>query len=140
MRSVNGIDRNSDADETQGELMNIGEIEAGDYGEQWEKYRRLWIYWVAIFAGFVPVVMALTIASSKILHTDALFPYIGGFWAALWIFSGLRINAWQCPRCRKCFIGRWWYGNAFVFKRCAHCGLPRPKNILSVFRKRGQET
>src|SRR6266404_4078074 len=111
--------------------MNNSEIQADEHREQWEKYRRLWIYWVAIFAGFVPVVMGLTIASSKILHTDAAFPYIGGFWAALWIFSGLRISAWRCPRCGKSFIGRWWYGNTPLFNRsrCAHCGLPKPMNI-----------
>src|SRR6266404_7570797 len=76
-QSVNGIDRNSTADEIPGELMNNSEIQADEHREQWEKYRRLWIYWVAIFAGFVPAVMGLTIASSKIFHTDALFPYIG---------------------------------------------------------------
>ena len=92
-QSVNGIDRNSTADEIPGELMNNSEIQADEHREQWEKYRRLWIYWVAIFAGFVPAVMGLTIASSKIFHTDALFPYIGGFWAALWIFSWISCRA-----------------------------------------------
>src|SRR5579859_3303483 len=107
-----------------------------EYQQQWKQYRRRWIYFVAIFALFVPIVMGLTVLSSKLFHTDAVFPYIAGIWTALWVFSGLRISAWPCPRCRKCFIGSWWFGgalNSASVRRCAHCGLQKPEKLLAVF-------
>src|ERR1700683_4611951 len=107
-----------------------------DYRQQWKQYRRRYVYFVAIFVLFVPAVMGLAILSSKVFHADAAVPYIAGFWMALWVFSGLRVNAWPCPRCRKCFIGYWWFGNPLMnaaVRRCAHCELPRPEGLLSVF-------
>jgi hypothetical protein len=106
-----------------------------EYRQQWQQYRRRWVYFVAIFALFVPVVMGLTTLTSMLFHTEAPFPYIAGFWAALWIFSLLRISAWRCQRCRECFVGSWWIGglNSGAVRRCVHCGLPKPERLLSVF-------
>ena len=70
------------------------------------------------------------------VHTDAAFPYVAGSWAFLWVVYFVRICAFNCPRCGKCFIGRWWFGNFFLFRQCAHCGLPRDPNALAVFPSR----
>src|ERR1700689_1964915 len=99
-----------------------------EHRKQWKQYRQRWVYFVAIFALFVPAVMGLGSLSSKLFHSDAAVPYIAGFWAALWIFSALYINTWPCPRCQKCFKGSWWSGgplNSAAIRRCAHCGLQK---------------
>ena len=104
-----------------------------EYSKEWKTYRRLVIYWVAIFAGFIPVVLVVTLLSENIFHTDRVAPYVAGVWACLWIAAFVRICAFDCPRCGKCFIGRWWFGNFFLFRKCAHCGLHRDPDALSVF-------
>jgi len=76
-----------------------------EYSQEWKRYRRLVIYWVAIFAAYVPVVMAVSVLFEKLFRTDAAFPYVASFWACLWVASFLRICAFPCPRCGECFIG-----------------------------------
>jgi len=105
----------------------------GEYEKEWRRYRRLVAYNIAAFLGAIPFTMGATVIAEKLLHSDALFPYFGGFSVALWLFSGLRLFAFNCPRCGKCFIGRWWYGNSFLVNRCAHCGLPREAKAVSLF-------
>jgi len=107
-----------------------------EYSQEWKRYRRLVIYWVAIFAAYVPVVMTVSVLFEKLFHSDAAFPYVAGFWACLWVASFLRICAFPCPRCGECFIGSWWFGNFFLFRKCAHCGLPRDPSVLAVFPSR----
>src|SRR5260370_927915 len=100
------------------------------YDLQWKRYRRLCIWFVAIFCSFVPVTIGGAVISQKLFHTDAPFPYVAGFLMLLWAVSFFRICAFACPRCGKCFIGEWWYGNWYFITRCRHCGLPRdPKAI-----------
>src|SRR5260370_13228309 len=111
-----------------------------EYRQQWKQYRRRWIYFVAIFAGYVPVCLAVTVISAKLFRAEVLGYVSAVIWILLWIFSGLSINAWPCPRCGKCFIGRWWSGspiwNSALTRCCAHCGLPKPEKALSMFPRR----
>src|SRR5580698_10625692 len=107
-----------------------------EYRQEWKKYRWLVIYWVVIFAAFIPVVVTVSVLSARLFHTDAAFPDVAGSWAFLWVVYFVRICAFNCPRCGKCFIGRWWFGNFFLFRQCAHCGLPRDPNALAVFPSR----
>jgi len=104
----------------------------GEYEQEWRRYRRLIAYNIAAFLGAFPFTIGATVISEKLLHTDALFPYFAGFSVALWLLSGLRLCAFNCPRCGKCFIGRWWYGHAFLVGRCAHCRLPREPKAISL--------
>jgi len=114
-----------------------------DYGQQWKEYRRRWVFFVAIVALHIPVLMLLTILSFKLFHTDKAFPYIGGLWLVLWIVPFFRVLTWRCPRCRKRFIGGWWFlaggwwfaslWGAGAARRCAGCGLERPEKVLAVF-------
>lgn len=113
--------------------MELNRAGMNEYTQEWKRYRRLVIYWVVIFAACVPVLIIFAVLSRKFLHTDALTPYVAGFWACLWIASILRICAFGCPRCEKCFIGTWWFANVFGYRKCAHCGLPRDPEALSVF-------
>jgi len=107
-----------------------------EYSEAWKKYRRLVIWWVVIFAAYVPVMLTGSILSQRFFKTDSEMPYLAGFWMCLWIASFLRISAFACPRCGKCFIGRWWFGNFSMRRSCAHCGLQRDPNALAVFPSR----
>jgi hypothetical protein len=81
------------------------------YQLQWRQYRRLWIFWVTIFASFVPVTLGLTILSHRLFRTDAPAPYIAGFLISLWLFFLIRICMGEC------FIGRWWYGTFPSFRK-----------------------
>lgn len=103
-----------------------------EYAPQWAHYRRLVVYWVAIFASYVPVVLCIGVFLKRVFHTEALVPYVAIFWACLWVIFFLRICTFRCPRCGEYFIGEWWYGNFSMRRRCFHCGLPRPPEILSV--------
>jgi predicted RNA-binding Zn-ribbon protein involved in translation (DUF1610 family) len=106
------------------------------YQPQWRAYRRLVVYWVALFATFVPFVGVVSALMEKLFRADVVPVCVAGFWVCLWVGSFIRICAFACPRCGKCFIGRWWYGNFFLFRQCAHYGLQRDPNALAVFPSR----
>src|SRR5260370_22777041 len=54
------------------------------YDLQWKRYRRLCIWFVAIFCSFGPVTIGGAVISQKLFHTDAPFPYVAGFLMLLW--------------------------------------------------------
>jgi hypothetical protein len=103
----------------------------GEHAKEWRHYRRLVAYNIAAFLVVIPFTWGATVLSEKLLHKGVLFPYFAGFSVAIWLISGLRVSAFNCPRCQKCFIGSWWYGNYFFVNQCAHCGLPRESKVLS---------
>jgi hypothetical protein len=104
-----------------------------DYAQDWKRYRRLVLYWVIIFAAYIPVVWITYVTFERLFKTDAEFPYVAGFWACLWVASFIRICAFPCPRCGKCFIGEWWFGNFSMRRNCAYCSLQRDPDALAVF-------
>jgi hypothetical protein len=81
----------------------------------------------------IPAVMAASILSEKLFHTDAAFPYVSGFWAFLWVVSFFRICAFECPRCGQCFIGSWWFGNFFCSVNVLTVDYREIPQALSVF-------
>ena|SRR2546430_16039540 len=97
----------------------------GNYRKQWHQYRRLWIYSFVILLAFVPVGVLAIEGSARLFHTESWGFVVVILWAIFWIFSGFRVCAWRCPQCGKVYIGKWWFGNAFLFRKCAYCGLPK---------------
>src|SRR3984957_18578045 len=55
-----------------------------EYRQEWKKYRWLVIYWVAIFAAFIPVVMTVSVLSARLSTPMLRFP----MWQALGHFCG----------------------------------------------------
>ncbi len=43
-------------------------------------------------------------------------------WILVWVASALAVALSPCPRCKKTFNLRGWYGNPST-RRCLHCGL-----------------
>jgi hypothetical protein len=96
-----------------------------EFEEDWKQYRRIRNQWFFVFLGYMPVVGAIAVLSIKLFHT--LTPaFVAAFvWMALFLFAGVRVNIWRCPRCGESFSGKWWYNLGFLARRCVHCGLPK---------------
>jgi hypothetical protein len=96
-----------------------------EYEEDWKNYRRIRNQWILVFLGYVPVVGTIGFLSIKLLHTTTPAFVIAIIWMALFLYTGIRINIWHCPRCGKWFSAMWWYNLGFLARRCVHCGLPK---------------
>ena len=55
-----------------------------EYRQEWKKYRWLVIYWVVIFAAFIPVVVTVSVLSARLSTPMLRFP----MWQALGHFCG----------------------------------------------------
>ena|SRR5882724_2001196 len=105
-----------------------------EYRQEWEKYRKVVLVFLLVWLGFIPFGLFAAFLSNRIFHTDTLAFWLAGAWIVFWLASYFRICAWKCPRCGEYFIGRWWNGNVPLFRKCAHCGLPKPRGVLLGFR------
>ena len=99
-----------------------------DYTHQWRVYRRLWMGSLLLLLGFVPASHIAFVISERALHSEKLGLAITIVWLLAWVFTWVSVCAWRCPRCRRRYIGRWWYGNVWFFRKCAYCGLPKKAN------------
>jgi hypothetical protein len=95
------------------------------YTEQWNRYRRRRLLCFVLFLMFVPVGMAAMELSWKMLRTAKPGFAVAIVWVLLLLSSSLWLLAWPCPRCGKTYIGNWFNGNLFLFRKCVHCGLPK---------------
>jgi len=93
--------------------------------EEWKDYRRIRNQWILVFLGYMPVVGTVGFVSIKLFHTTTPAFVTAFFWMALFLFTGIRVNVWRCPRCGEWFSGTWWYNLGFLARRCVHCGLPK---------------
>jgi hypothetical protein len=94
-----------------------------NYQQEWQDYkRRRNQFWIVVGA-YLPICFAIALVSIKLFHS--LVPgFVAAFiWMGLLTISGIRIQAWRCPRCGKLFAGTWWYNLGLMARRCVHCGL-----------------
>ncbi len=98
------------------------------YEEDWRQYKRIRNTFFLVFVTYVPVCFALAVISVKLLGTFTPALVAAGIWMILFLFTGVRLNTWRCPRCGKWFSATWWYNLGFLARRCVHCGLPKYGN------------
>ena len=94
-----------------------------DYSEDWKEYRHLRNTWLLVIVTYIPVVAAVAFVSMRLFKTLVPGFVTAFFWMALFLFTGIRLNVWRCPRCGEWFSGTWWYNLGFLARRCVHCGL-----------------
>jgi hypothetical protein len=93
-----------------------------DYDESWREYRRRRNLLLFAFFGYMPIVGLFAFLTVRVFHTTTP-AFVAGFtWMAFYAVSGLRFQAFKCPRCGKWFFAKWWYHNMFA-QKCLHCGL-----------------
>jgi hypothetical protein len=93
------------------------------YQNDWKDYRRIRNQWFLVFLGYVPVVGLVALVSFKLFNSFVPAFVMAILWTALFLISGIRVNAWHCPRCGETFSGKWWYNKGLLAGRCVHCGL-----------------
>lgn len=121
---------------------NIPESWEGTYPDNWKKFRRsLFFFWGLGLYWFANLVL-LPYMARHLPHTSLTTAYFLSVPVTLviWLLTGLCINAWKCPKCKKRFSspgwGRWFRGVArvaateAVFKKNAFSGL-LAHNIVS---------
>jgi hypothetical protein len=104
---------------------------ANKYEEDWREYKRIRNTFLLVFVTYVPVCFCIGVLSVKLFGTFTPGFVAAGLWMILFLFNGMRLNTWRCPRCEKWFSGTWWYNLGFLARRCVHCGLPKYGNYLS---------
>ena len=97
----------------------------GEYEEDWKEYKRIRNQWFFVFLGYVPVCGIVAFLSIKLFKTFTPAFVTAFVWMALFVYTGIRVNVWRCPRCGKWFSATWWYNLGFLARRCVHCGLPK---------------
>jgi|SRR5580658_6916637 hypothetical protein len=126
-----GLPRKDDGNHWEGYPLagNAKGLRPGDmtngYEENWREYKRIRNTFLLVFITYVPVCFAVGVASMKLLGTFAPGFVVAGLWMILFLFNGVRLNTWRCPRCGECFSGTWWYNLGFLARRCVHCGLTK---------------
>jgi hypothetical protein len=99
------------------------------YRTEWQKYRRIRVFFAVAFFGWLPFVFVLGGAFSVAFRQ---FHLSGDIWGMLWVILALawipfisifswQWAFWQCPRCGYAFKGIY---DPFFPKRCHHCELP----------------
>lgn len=78
--------------------------------------RRRRVVWIVFFL-YLPVV-----ALADLIFTNAVAPYVAGFWMAVFGISGFRVWSSRCPRCGERFHTTNWWHNCWT-RRCLHCQL-----------------
>jgi hypothetical protein len=94
------------------------------YFTEWQTYRgRRKIFWLVFL---VPIPALACIGAPLAQITGSALPIYSIFMlssVAIAIVSFYTMN-WKCPRCRKPYFHKWFYGNSFA-TRCVHCKLPK---------------
>lgn len=99
-----------------------------DYQQEWQQYKRRRNQFWLVFVGYVPVCGAITLFSFELFHTFTPGFVVAFLWMALFMFTGIRVQMWRCPRCGKWFSATWWYNLGPLARRCVHCGLRKYEN------------
>ena len=110
------------------EMRHPSRIAMSDYSPEWQAYKRRRNQFWLVFAGYMPVCIAAAFVSLKLFHTLTLGFVAAFFWTGLFVFTGSRVQMWECPRCGKPFSATWWYNLSFLARRCVHCGLRKYEN------------
>ena len=95
-----------------------------------EYYKRNIVAW-GLFFGIIPGVQILSYPFVRFLNLPNARQFIGLLWFVAVAAALVWHSTWKCPRCRKTFYHKWWYGNDFSTK-CLHCGL-RPGELREDF-------
>lgn len=106
---------------TRGDLVD-------GYEEDWREYRRARNAFLLVFLTYVPVCFGVGVISVKLLGIFTPGFVVAAIWMILFLFNGIRLSTWRCPRCGKWFSATWWYNLGFLARRCVHCGLPKYGN------------
>ncbi|HEU4714985.1 MAG TPA: hypothetical protein VFS76_25720 [Pyrinomonadaceae bacterium] len=97
-----------------------------NYELAWREFlKRNLVFW-GLFVGFVPGMVLISEVGRKYGVSEA-FGFAGFAWMAAVIVAAIWRMSWKCPRCRKRFYYKWWYGNSFALK-CVHCGFRPTKS------------
>jgi hypothetical protein len=99
-----------------------------NYHLEWQRYKRRRNQFCLLVAGYVPVCFAVGWVSMKLFGTATPAFVLAIFWIGLFLFMGIRMNMFPCPRCGKWFSATWWYNLGFLARRCVHCGLGKYEN------------
>jgi hypothetical protein len=95
------------------------------YEQDWKKYKRLRNTFLGALLGGVPVFALVAVVSGTLFHTTIPASVVAVLWFALFVFNGVRLQVWRCPRCGEWFSGTWWYNKSFLARQCVHCGLQK---------------
>jgi hypothetical protein len=98
------------------------------YQEDWREYKRIRNGFLLVLVTYVPVCFGIGFVSAKLLGTFAPGFVAAALWMILFLFYGVRLNTWRCPRCGKWFSATWWYSLGFLARHCVHCRLPKYGN------------
>ncbi|ABS63771.1 hypothetical protein Plav_2157 [Parvibaculum lavamentivorans DS-1] len=105
-------------------------VENADYEAAWADMRRRRLILLAVFAGYLPGVVLLSLIATAVLNAfgaalgENLFFVIGISWMGAFLAVGIWYSWFRCPRCNNQFFMTWWCGNPLA-RKCLHCGLPR---------------
>ena len=78
---------------------------------------------VALFVGFVPVVMLAALLGERVRAHTALPFIVGIVWVIALAGVVYRIRAFPCPRCHKTATVRNWWSPNTRGRKCVHCAL-----------------
>ena len=98
------------------------------YQQEWQEYKRCRNQFWLVIASYMPVCFAVAFVSIKLFHTLVPGFVVAFIWMGLFLFTGIRLNIYACPRCGKWFSATWWYNLGFLARRCVHCGLKKYEN------------
>lgn len=99
-----------------------------NFEENWKQYKQLRNWFWFLWLGFIPI-CSLSFVVSGYLFSNEFFPILFiAPWVIAWIFVGLRLQLWHCPKCGKWFSGTWRYNISFFVHKCVHCGLKKHSN------------
>jgi hypothetical protein len=101
-----------------------------DYTVQWQAYRKLRNLALVVLISFL-LLLVVSAVIRPLLSPVRPVPIlalslVGAGVLSATIVTGLRIEAWRCPRCGRSFVSKWWIKLAVFFvPECAHCGLKK---------------
>lgn len=108
--------------------MSDSDDTANDIQLRWRQLRTFRYAWLLLLLGFVPAIYY----TSGLLGSQAFFPVLFVYGASF-LYTGYRLDRWECPRCHKPFFRKLGRGSCNPFRRtCANCELARNSGLNEV--------
>src|SRR5690349_3387105 len=76
----------------------------------WRRYRRGWWIFIALWLGLVPGMLALTRLLGPLVGEGRAGVTLTAAWSVAWVVTGVRLWAFECPRCGSRFFERSVFG------------------------------
>jgi hypothetical protein len=91
-----------------------------NYRDAWATYKRLRVLSLLLWVGFLPFLWLVRYPLEWL--GPRVTQYVWGalvlLWALAWIYCGISLQTWKCPRCGDSFSATWWYNKSVFATKC----------------------